>query len=67
MLGWAGCARGEAVAAYTRRPAAIDTDRLYEIIIAGPTRDELRESSPERCWDTRRRNTAQILNLGFAV
>jgi hypothetical protein len=41
-------------------------DRLYGVIIAGPTRAELREMSPERCWDTRRRNTARILDVWSA-
>ena len=66
LLGWAACARGEESDTYARRPAAIDMDRLYNIITAGPTLGELRESSPERCWDTRRRHTARILDAWAA-
>ena len=66
LLGWAGCAQGGESSGYTGRPAAVDTDRLYEIVVAGLTRDELRESSPERCFDTRRRNTARILDAWAA-
>jgi hypothetical protein len=40
----------------------IEIDRLYEIIIAGPTRDDFREMSPECCWDSKQRNTARILD-----
>ena len=49
LVGWAGCAKGEESDGHIARPAAIDMDRLYNIIIAGPTRGELRETSPERC------------------
>jgi hypothetical protein len=40
----------------------IDIDYLYELIIAGPTRNEFRDLSPVRLYDTRERNTAAILD-----
>ena len=47
---------------------AIDIDRLYEIIISGPTREELREISPVRCWDSKKPQTATLLDrwAGYA-
>ncbi len=39
----------------------IDIDRLYEIIVSGPTREELREMSPVRCGDGKERKTATLL------
>jgi hypothetical protein len=47
---------------HNQSPTAIDIDALYEIIVRGPTRDELREMSHERCADTKDRQTARILD-----
>jgi hypothetical protein len=47
---------------------SIDIDRLYHLIVNGPTHAEFRESSPVRLYDTKERNTAQILDMwaGYA-
>ena len=40
----------------------IDINRLYEIIVSGPTREELRGMSPVRCWDSKEHQTATLLD-----
>ena len=40
----------------------MDIDRLHEIIVSGPTREELRKVSPLRCWDSKERQTATLLD-----
>ena len=46
----------------------IDINRLYEIIVSGPTREELRGMSPVRCWDSKEHQTATLLDhwAGYA-
>jgi hypothetical protein len=65
LLIWASGRTGDQSAAgadgYLQQ-AEIDLNRLYELIIAGPTRDELRELSQIRLYDTRGRNTPAILD-----
>jgi hypothetical protein len=47
---------------YSPSQPAIDIDYLYELIVAGPTLGEFRESSRERLYDTKERNTPRILD-----
>jgi hypothetical protein len=46
---------------YISQPA-IDIDDLYELIVRGPTRNEFRECSPLQLYNTRDRNTTEILD-----
>jgi hypothetical protein len=65
LLAWAsGRTVGSAsswAGSYLSQPA-IDIDYLYELIITGPTRNEFRECSPLRLYDTPKRNTPEILD-----
>jgi hypothetical protein len=65
LLSWACARTGNqegAMEAHSPSQPAIDIDGLYELIIKGPTLEEFRELSQARLYDTRERNTPQILD-----
>jgi hypothetical protein len=65
MVGWAGTMDGQP-GDHPRR-APINLEAMHDIIVSGVSRDDLREMSPQRCWDTMRgRNTARILEAWAA-
>jgi hypothetical protein len=65
LLSWAAGRTGDHTGTAPRScvsQPAIDTDYLYELIVAGPTRNELRECSPLHLYNTPHRNTPEILD-----
>ena len=65
LLTWANARTGNqdgSAGGYSPSQPVIDLDQLYELIIAGPTRDQFRELSPVRLYDTKQRSTPAIFD-----